>query len=107
MSLRKEKRIVQIVAVRVAGSRILAMAELAFTENVSSHGARIVTHKVLPVNQELEISSIAGNLKGHARVIYCQPLPNKSYAIGLELYNPSGKWLIHSLRELDGYSAQP
>lgn len=106
MSWRKEKRVPQVIAVQVQGENLLAIAEMAFTENVSAHGARIVTHKVLPVNHELEICSIAGNLRASARVTYCQALPNKSYAIGLELSNLSGRWLIHSLRELEGSSAQ-
>jgi len=76
------------------------MPEVAFTENVSSHGARVHTKTRLEEGQELHVSSIAGNLRADARVVYCRPLPSRAYVAGLELRDASGQWLLHATPEL-------
>ena len=67
-------------------------SEVAPTIDISCHGARVVTKKIWPPNQQLSIRSIRGNLYSHARVVYCKPYQENFFVIGIEMYYPTGDW---------------
>jgi hypothetical protein len=69
-----------------------AIYEFAYTVDVSSHGARVLTKNPWQSNQRLAIRSVHGNLYSPARVAYCQSVGGRSFAIGLELHQPTGDW---------------
>jgi hypothetical protein len=69
-------------------------AREGITENVSSHGARVVLSQELPRDLRLNIRSMLGSLKSRARVVYCHPLGNGLFAVGLELFATVGDWVI-------------
>jgi hypothetical protein len=74
--------------------------ELAYTIDVSSHGARVLTKNPWELNQHLTVRSVQGNLYSHARVAYCQSVDGRSFAIGVELRQPTADWtepLKHSV----------
>ncbi len=66
--------------------------ELAYTADVSSHGARVLTKNPWELNQHLTVRSVQRNLYSHARVAYCQSVDGRSFAIGVELRQPTADW---------------
>lgn len=67
-------------------------AERTTTENVCSLGIRVVTDHAREQNDRLMISSLKGDLKRLARVVYCQRLPDGHFAVGLEFQGSGVKW---------------
>jgi PilZ domain len=73
----------QISRLREPGSRDLT--EKTITENVSTHGVRVLTKRALPPQERLlVISSIGSEEPIPARVIYCQPLAEGVFGVGLQ-----------------------
>ena len=69
-----------------------AAYEITNTIDVSPHGARVMSKNPWAPNQRLSIRSVLGHLYSSARIIYCQPHADKSFAIGLELHQPTEDW---------------
>jgi len=92
---RVEKRILMTVAVHISGHERAPGVETAFTENVSSRGARVSSIRRWRPNETLEIASLPGNFRTVARVAYCQP-QSEGFAIGLEFLEPSGRWVVNA-----------
>jgi len=65
-----------------------AAHEITSTVNVSSHGARVLTKAPWVPNQDVSVRSVPGNLYSRAHVVYCKPLPDRSFSIGLRLLQP-------------------
>jgi hypothetical protein len=66
--------------------------EVAYTVDVSAHGARILTKNPWQSNQHLTVRSVQGKLCSPARVAYCQSVGASSFAIGLELHQSAADW---------------
>ncbi|HYL09785.1 MAG TPA: PilZ domain-containing protein [Candidatus Acidoferrales bacterium] len=90
---RYEKRIATVVPVYLSRLGPEAPVETGFTENVSRHGARVLTRGEWRPGDSVVISSRRGNLQSQARVIYCQHLAGTATVIGLQLSSPHGDWL--------------
>jgi hypothetical protein len=82
------------VTVDLSGLDVHTAAQQGVTENVSARGARVVTSKAWQPNDHVTVRSMLGNLRSRARVVYCQPLGNDSFAIGLELFVSVGEWTM-------------
>jgi len=82
---RIEKRIRLAVPVQVSSVLDLAATERTTTENVCSLGIRILTKRARDLNERLMVSSLRGDLRTLARVVYCQHVPENRFALGLEL----------------------
>ncbi len=67
-------------------------AQECVTENVSTHGARVVSSKPWKRNERLNLHSAQGRFRARARVAYCEPLGVNSFAVGLQLLAATGKW---------------
>lgn len=93
---RSEERPVAAVAVMLTSLELTSRAELTFTENISSGGARVVTGKPWSDNDSLVIKSLEGDLQSEATVVYRQPVREKVYAIGVKLIEPQGNWRAKS-----------
>jgi len=85
---RSEKRIAKAVEVTGYRSDGSSLPEGTFTENVSTHGARIVTVAKLEPGGTIEIQSPYG-FRVQSRVVYCQPLFGGKFAAGLEFQDPN------------------
>jgi hypothetical protein len=92
---RLEKRIPMAVAVHISGHDRAPGVETAFTENVSSRGARVSSIRRWRKNETLEIQSLPGDFRAKARVAYCQP-QSEGFVIGLEFLEPSGRWVVNT-----------
>lgn len=82
------------VTVDLSGLDIHTAAQQGITENVSARGARVVTNKPWQPNDHVKVRSLLGSLRSRARVVYCEPLGNDSFAIGLELFVSIGEWTL-------------
>lgn len=86
---RVEKRIhrevpMQISSLQERGSRDLS--EKTTTENISTHGVRVLTKRALPPQERLLVTSLNGSEEPiPARVVYCQPLAEGVFGVGLQL----------------------
>lgn len=69
-----------------------ATYEITNTIDVSSRGARVVSKNSWVPNQRLSVRLVRGDLYSRARVVYCLPFPDQSFAMGLELHLPTEGW---------------
>jgi hypothetical protein len=91
---RAEHRIPMEVAVQIAGHLEIPGVEMTFTENVSARGARVLSTRRWRTHERLVVASLAGNFQAQARVAYCEKVPSRGFAVGLEFKSPQGKWVI-------------
>lgn len=89
---RLEKRIEATIPLRVSTILDPDTAERTTTENVCSLGVRLLTEHARELNERLMISSLKGDLKRLARVVYCQRLPDGHFAVGLQFQGSAVKW---------------
>ena len=90
---RIQKRTPATVPLQVSSAKQPFITELAFTENVSLHGVRVVTGRAWNPGERVIVKSYHGSIQSRARVIYCHHLANARYAVGLELHSAVGTWL--------------
>jgi PilZ domain len=58
--------------------------EITFTENVSPHGARVLTRKQWNPNDSILVKLPQESRPSRARITYCQPLRADEFATGLQ-----------------------
>src|SRR3981189_1601573 len=90
---RIQKRATATVALQVSSAKQPFITELAFTENVSLHGVRVVTERAWKPGERVIVKSYHGSIQSRARVIYCHHLAKARYAVGLEVHSAFGTWL--------------
>lgn len=95
---RSDVRIPLRITVDLASLDVRQQAQEGITENVSAHGARVVTSKPWPLNEPLNLRSMLGSFRSRARVVYCEPLGVNSFAIGLQMSAVSGEWKLPQKR---------
>ena len=91
---RREARIPMEVGVQITGHPAMPGTETTFTENVSPHGARVLSTRRWNTGDRLTISTLTGAFRAIARVAYCQTTPQSIFAVGLEFVEPSGNWVV-------------
>jgi hypothetical protein len=89
---RLESRMSVTVRVDLFSLDIRQRVQECITENVSTHGARVVSSKPWRRNERLNVHSLPGDFRARARVVYCEPLGVNSFAIGLQLLAATGHW---------------
>jgi len=94
--IRKEKRNPEQLHVLLSRMAEPLVTEAASTDNVSSHGMRVRTHRHWKRDTHLIVQSSEYVLWGRGKVVYCQTLSDKSFAIGLELTARTGDWIMRS-----------
>lgn len=67
--------------------------ENTLTENVSPHGARVITKRAWQPDEESLIIELTSEFRLPARVVYCRPLPNGRFSVGLEFRGRSVDWV--------------
>jgi PilZ domain len=93
---RAERRIPMEIPVLIDGHREVPGSESTFTENVSAHGARVVSVRRWEQGEPLTFVSRTGEFRSSARVAYCQSLRGEGFAIGVEFLEPQGRWVVQS-----------
>ena len=91
---RAERRILMEIPVLIAGHRDVPGSESTFTQNVSARGARVISARYWEQGDTLKFASRTGEFRSSGRVAYCQALQGDGFAIGVELLNPQGRWVV-------------
>ena len=89
---RLEERKYMRVGVDLCSLDVRSPAHSGVTDNVSRHGARVLTSKALKPNERLNLRSMLGSYRSRARVVYCVP-EGEMYAVGLQFYASAGDWI--------------
>ena len=88
---RMEARIPRRVGLELSGPDEPLIYEITFTENVSRHGARVVTKRRWSPNDSVLVK-LPQSLSCRARITYCQHLKGDEFAMGLQfsfvVYDP-------------------
>jgi len=66
--------------------------EKTLTENVSAHGARVLLQLKLEPGQRVVVSSPNEGVRSLARIVYCQRVSERRFAVGLELSGRVEPW---------------
>ena len=89
---RIEKRIPMAVPVYLASLQEPRVSERVLTENVSPHGARVVTKRLWRPGEQQWISPLSGQFQLAAQVVYCHPIPHQGFCVGLDFRARSINW---------------
>jgi hypothetical protein len=81
---RMEARIPTKVGLELSGPVEPLIYEISFTENVSCHGARVVTKRRWSPNDSVLVRLPQEPLPFRAQITYCQPLKGDKFAMGLK-----------------------
>jgi len=81
---RMEARIPTKVGLELSGPDEPLIYEITFTQNVSRHGARVVTKTRWRPNDSVLVKLPQERLPSRARITYCQPLKGDEFAMGLQ-----------------------
>jgi|HubBroStandDraft_3_1064219.scaffolds.fasta_scaffold214862_1 hypothetical protein len=80
---RIEKRTPVALPVYLLPAEQLFLAEKAVTVNVSSRGARVITKRRWQAEDQPWLASLFNEFRLQSRVVYCQPLPDGRFCVGL------------------------
>jgi PilZ domain len=94
--VRSETRVSLQVRVDLRSVDIRTPSQDGLTDNISAKGARVMTSSPWNPDDRLNLTSLLGSLKSRARVIYCEPMGDGLFAIGLRLYATAGTWKLPS-----------
>lgn len=89
---RNEKRVTMAIPVCLVVAEKLHVAEQAMTVNVSSQGARVVTKRRWHPEKEPRLALSSGEIQTQAQVVYCEPLADGHFCIGLKLFSAIMNW---------------
>jgi len=93
MNGRREKEGPKQSVVLLSNETTPMVAECASTENVSGNGARVRTVRPWKQNTRVLVRSSLDELRTRARVIYCQILPDSTFAAELEFLARTDAWI--------------
>jgi len=94
---RFERRTPLAIPVRISSTQEPTIVERTTTENISSLGIRVVLSHCKQLNERLVVNTSDGGLQTQARVVYCQPLANGHFAIGLQFPQETAAWIKSKL----------
>ena len=91
---RMEKRIPIAIVVRLthAQDQPASKPELTYTDNVSAHGARVVSSRPWQIGEVAQVTSLKDEITIRGKVVYCQKLPDNRYLIGLNFHDRRVTW---------------
>ena len=81
---RLEPRIPTRVGLELSGPNEPLTYEITFTENVSPHGARVLSKRRWSPNDSVLVKLPQESCPSRARITYCQPLRGDEFATGLQ-----------------------
>jgi hypothetical protein len=81
----------EVVELLHVGESPIAKVE-AITENVSPQGARVITDSICATGKLVRLDAPAEHLQLPARVVYCQRLEERKFAVGLQLDVRVDRW---------------
>ena len=92
---RIEKRDPLPVQVYLASLEEPRARERTVTEDVSPHGARVLTKRYWQPDEVPLVTPLMGDFPKHARVVYCDSRPKGGgYCVGIKFEGPTFKWHV-------------
>jgi len=89
---RKQPRTPVRLLVHIFSVRDPRLTELVSVENLSPRGARVTARRSWEPGSHLVIKSPSGVLGDRARVVYCQRVSEKGFALGLDFITQTSDW---------------
>ena len=91
---RMEKRIPIAIIVRLTHlqDQTAKEPELTYTDNVSAHGARVVSSSPWQIGEVAQVTSLKEESTLSGKVTYCLMLPGNRYFIGLNFQDRRVTW---------------
>jgi PilZ domain-containing protein len=89
---RSEERISANEPVQVSSVDQPSVTESTRTQDISPHGARVITHQIWQPGSCLLIRSLRSDFWAEARVVYWRSFASSTFAIGLEFLIQAGNW---------------
>lgn len=68
--------------------------ERTITENVSPHGARVLTKRCWRPGEVPLVTPLIGAFPKHARIVYCDPQPEGGYCVGIQFEGRPFRWQV-------------
>ena len=95
---RHEKRLPIVVVVCLADIQKPAPAseEKTYTDNVSLHGARVISRHSWEPGDEARVTPLRYGAPARAKVIYCKQLARDRYFVGLNFLRQPVQWSTFS-----------
>ena len=92
ISGRMEKRLPIAIVVRLAHALDSPKngVEMTYTDNVSAHGARVVSNRPWQMGEVARVTSLKDDSTLFGKVVYCQKLRDNRYCIGLSFVDRTG-----------------
>jgi hypothetical protein len=94
MDGRIERRLWTEIPLRLLAADFRSVLERTATVNVSPHGARVKTKRVLQASEQIGVASLASGFNMRARVIYCEPQGDGDFCVGLEFRPGDVDWQL-------------
>lgn len=92
---RREPRLPMEVTVQLSGHEKMPGVETTFTQDVSLHGACVLSIRRWRPNDRVRLTTPAGGFSSSARVAYCKRKLGEGFAVGLEFIEPAaGAWVL-------------
>jgi hypothetical protein len=89
---RIEKRLPILIPVYLGSLEDPRAAERTLTENVSPHGARVISKRSWQPGEEPLVTPATGEFSHIGRVIYCLPSAGQRFYLGIEFPDRAVKW---------------
>jgi hypothetical protein len=89
---RIEKRLPTSVPVYLAALEEPHARERTLTDNVSPHGARVISKRPWPIGEGSLVTPLTGEFPQVGRVIYCLPKAGDCFSVGVEFPDRRVKW---------------
>lgn len=71
------------------------VAEMTYTDNVSAHGACVVSNRQWEPGEIAEVTSLLDQIAMRGRVVYCRKHGEDRYAIGLNFQHCAVVWAVY------------
>ena len=94
---RMEKRLPIAIVVRLAHEQDQSAdgAELTYTDNVSAHGARVISDHPWKTGDTATVTSLKDEVAIRGKVVYCQKRQEGRYYIGLNFMDRGVVWSVY------------
>jgi hypothetical protein len=92
-----EKRLPIAIVVRLAHAQDQPVngAEVTYTDNISAHGARVVSRRSWQAGDLAQLTSLKDESTIRGRVVYCTKLPDDRYFVGLSFQGQGVTWPMY------------
>jgi len=89
---RNERRLPTLIPVYLASLHDPRNREQTTTENISPHGARVISNRSWRPGEGSIITQTVGGFAQAGRVIYCVPTDGYRFCLGIEFPDRAVKW---------------